>query len=145
MHVENIHIGTDTSFCDLITKFSSIKVLHGICQQEKYYQDKQRFLSIALKLSCKTPNEYIVESMGSIVERHAAPQRNTRFYKYKNEVMRDWNGPTLAKSKPLIARVLDRKYGARKNWHFKTGSNKFAISKVLDRKLWESSALSFLE
>ena len=54
--------------------------------------------------------------------------------------MIDWNGPTLAKSKPLIARALDRN-----NWHFKTGSNKFAISKVVDRKLKESSALSFLE
>ena len=56
-----------------------------------------------------------------------------------------WNGPTLAKSKPLIARALDRKFGGRRNWHFKTGSNKFAISKVVDRKLKESSTLSFLE
>ena len=59
-----------------IKTFNSIKVLHGVCLQEKSVFGKQEFPNIALKLLCKTPNEAVVESMGSILQKHMQPERN---------------------------------------------------------------------
>ena len=56
-------------------KFSSIKVLDGVCKLEKYYIDKQKFISLGLKLFCKTPNEAVVESLGSVLQKHMKPER----------------------------------------------------------------------
>ena len=66
-HANNAHANLDSvRGGDQIKTFSSIKVLHGVCQQEQFYVGNKQFLALALKLLCKTPNEAIVESMGSI-------------------------------------------------------------------------------
>ena len=71
MHVKSNHNDKETvQTLDQIKTFNSIKVLHGVCLQEKFYFWKQEFLNIALKLLCKTPNEAVVESMGSMLQKH---------------------------------------------------------------------------
>ena len=61
-----------------IKTFNSIIVLHGVCLQEKFYFGKQEFFNIALKLLFKTPNEAVVESMGSMLQKHMKPERNAK-------------------------------------------------------------------
>ena len=144
-HVQNIHRGEDTSFCDQIVKLSTIKILHGTCKQEKLYNDKKQFWSLALKLLCKTPNESVIECIGSLAQLHSKPQRNNKFKSFESELHVDWNGPNLPKAGPILEKALDRHFGSRKNWRFKTGSSKFITSKVVDRITRESSRLAFLE
>jgi len=77
---------------------------------EKFYKDKKQFLAFALKLLCKTPNESVVESMGSVAELHAKPQRNNMLNLFATEVFIDWNGPSLPKATGLIERALDHHF-----------------------------------
>ena len=124
---------------DQIIKFNSIKVLHGICQKEKFYINMQHFISLALKLLCKTPNEAVVESIGSVFEKHMKPQRPGKQINFVNEMHIDWNGPVVSKADNILARSLDRKFGSRKKWNFKSGNTKFYTSAVVDRKKVEPS------
>ena len=52
-----------------------------------------------------------------------------------DEMHIDWNGPVISRADTLLSVSLDRKFGSRKRWHFKTGSSTFFTSKVGDRKL----------
>lgn len=144
-HNRDIHDGETTQFFDRNVKFSSIKIVHGICKDERIFQDKKEFLALALKIFCKTPNESVIESMGSVAELHTQPQRNCDFKVYETELMIDWNGPNVTKAHSFVEKALDRHFGSRKQWRFKTGSSKFLISKVVDRVKSTPSRLSFLE
>ena len=121
-----------------------MKLLHGVCHFEKYYCDKKEFLALALKIAVKTPNEAVVESIGSILNLHSAPNRNCNQKTYHNELMIDWNGPPVSKADNIIKEALDLHFSGRKKWHFKVTSSKFAVSEVVDRKLKEPSKLSFV-
>ena len=135
-HVIKVHKDMNSVNCiDQIKTFSSIKVLHGVCQQEKFFFGKQQFISLALKLLCKTPNEAVVESMGSMLQKHMKPERNATQSVYEDEMHIDWNGPVISRADTLLSVSLDRKFGSRKRWHFKTGSSTFYTSKVVNRKL----------
>ena len=144
-HNKDIHKGARNQFGDEITTFSSIKIIHGICKSDKLYQDKQNILSLALEIFCKTPNESVIECIGSVAELHTKPQRNSAFHRFENELMVDWNGPVLSKAKNFIEKSLDRHFGSRKNWNFKTGSSKFFVSQVVDRINSQPSRLTFME
>lgn len=141
----DIHKGETTQFCDRIVKYSSMKIIHGICKDERLFSNKKKFLSIALKIFCKTPNESVIESMGSIAELHTTPQRNCDFKRFETELLIDWNGPNVSKSQAFVERSLDRHFGSRKNWRFKSGSSKFFVSKVVDRISSEPSRLTLME
>ena len=114
----------------LETKYSSIEVIHGLCKNEKVYQDNKEFLAIALKLLCKIPNESVVECIGSIAECHTKPQRNCIFKRYETELMVDWNGPNLTKAEQaFIEKSLDRHFGSRKNGISRQGPANFLPAK----------------
>ena len=125
-------------------RFRSLKVLHGVCQLEKYYSNQQLFISLALKLLCKTPNEAVVESLGSLLQKHMKPERSAKQNTFDSELHIDWNGPVISRADSLLERSLDRKFGSRKRWNFKAGESKFFTSKVVNRKKCEISRLSFL-
>ena len=144
-HNVDIHGGELTRFCDRVLKYSSIKIIHGICKDERVFSNKERFLGFALKVFCKTPNESVIESMGSIAELHTVPQRNCDFKKFETELLIDWNGPNIPKSQRFVEQSLDRHFGSRKQWRFKSGSSKFFVSKVVDRITSQPSRLSFME
>ena len=99
----------------------------------------------SIKAFCKSLNESIVESIGSVAELHARPLRNASPQVYENELHIDWNGPKMSQDKPLIERALDRHFGSRKQWHFKVGETKYVTSNVVDRQIKEASRLSFME
>ena len=123
-----MHNGELTQFQDKIVKYSSIKIVHGICREERLFKDKNKILGLVLKMFCKTPNESVVECIGSIAEL-------------------DWNGPIIHKAQSFLEKSLDRHFGSRKKWRFHTGSTstKFGVSKVVDRIHNEPSRLSFME
>ena len=78
-HVKSNHKDKETvQSLYQIKTFNSIKVLHGVCLQENFYFEKQEILNIALKLLCKTPNEAVVESMGSMPQKHIKPDCNEK-------------------------------------------------------------------
>ena len=118
--------------------------MHGVCKLEKFHIDQQKFISLALKLLCKTPNEAVVESLGSVLQKHMKPERTAKQSIFDSELPIDWNGPVVDKADSLLERSLDRKFGSRKRWNFKVGDSKFYTSKVVDRKKTETSRLSFL-
>ena len=144
-HNVDIHGGEITQFCDRIVKYSSIKIMHGICKDQRVFENKKKFLAFALKIFCKTPNESVIESMGSIAELHTTPQRNCDFKKFEAELLIDWNGPNLTRAQGFLEKSLDRHFGTRKQWRFKSGSSKFFVSKVVDRINNQPSRLSFME
>lgn len=144
-HANNAHANLDSvRGGDQIKTFSSIKVLHGVCQQEQFYAGNKQFLALALKLLCKTPNEAIVESMGSMLQKHMKSERNAKQSAFEAEMNIDWNGPVVSRSEKLLEESLDRKFGSRKQWNFKSGETKFFSSKVVDRKRAEVSRLAFM-
>ena len=49
-HNTDIHGGEITQFCDRIEKYSSIKIIHGICKDQRLYSNKKKFLAFALKI-----------------------------------------------------------------------------------------------
>ena len=99
---------------------------------------------MALKLLCKTPNEAIVESIGSVLLLHMKPQRNARQVTFEHELHIDWNGPVVSRADEILAKSLDRHFGSRKKWNFKSGESKFFSSNVIDRQKVEKSRLSFM-
>ena len=110
-----MHKNTDTGFEDAFRTYSTMKLLHGVCHFEKYYCDKKEFLALALKIAVKTPNEAVVESIGSILNLHSAPNRNCNQKTYHNELMIDWNGPPVSKADNIIKEALDLHFSGRKN------------------------------
>ena len=144
-----IHNGEITQFCDRIVRYSSMihsmKIIHGICHNKCLYEGKEQFSSLPLKIICKTSNESVIEFIGSVAELHTKPQKNCNFKKFETELMLDWNGPTVPKSQSFIEKSLDRHFGSRKNWRFKSGSSKYFVSQVVDRVSSQPSRLSFME
>ena len=82
--------------------------------------------------------------MGSMLQKHMKPERNANQTAFTGEMHIDWNGPVLSRADHILSASLDRWFGSRGRWHFKTGSNKFYTSEVVDRKKSEISRLSFL-
>ena len=144
-HNKDIHKGDLNTFGDEIVSFSSMKVFQGICKSENLYNGKERILGFALKVFCKSPNESVIECIGSVTELHTKPQRKCNFKRFETEIFIDWNCPTLSKAKGFIERSLDRHFGSRKKWNFKTGSTKYFTSQVVDRINAKPSPLCFME
>ena len=86
-HFENDHTWLQFISCqDKITIFSSTKVLHGVCQNGNVYIVMKGFIALALKLLCKTQNEAVVESMGSMIQKHIKPERPGKQPSFTNEM-----------------------------------------------------------
>ena len=83
------HDGETTQFCERVVKYSSMKIIHGICQSKYLYEEKKQFLSLALKVFCKTPNESVIESIGSVAELHTKPRRKCNFKRFETEIGMD--------------------------------------------------------
>jgi len=114
LHVKTIHKDVqEIQMNDIVHSFSTMKVLQGVCQIPKYYTNKKLFLSLALKVAVKTPNESVVESIGSVLNLHSAPNRNAKQITYHNEMVIDWNGPPLAKADRFIEKALDLHFGEK--------------------------------
>ena len=76
------------------------------------YEGKEQFLFIGLKVFCKTPNESVIESIGRFAVLHTKPPRNCNFKKFETELMLDWNGPNITKSRAFVEKSLVRHFGS---------------------------------
>ena len=122
-HNKDIYKGDFHQFGDQVAWLSFIKIVHGIWKEEKLYLVKEKFISLALKIFCKTPNESHIECTGSVAELHKQPWSNCNFKEFDTELMVDWNCPN--KAIVFIEKSLDKHFGSRKMWNFKTGSSNF--------------------
>ena len=96
------------------------------------------FVHTALKSS----NEAVIESMGCILDQHAAPGRHLPQHAYAEEAYIHWNGPRPHEATKLLVAALNR-YFDNKPWHF-TKSDRGAREGALDRtwgrhKQWKVS------
>ena len=69
---------------------------------------------MALKFLCKTPNEAVVESIGSVLKKHMKLQTPGKQITCVSEMHIDWNGPVVSKTDNVLARSLNRKFGSKK-------------------------------
>ena len=69
---------------------------------------------MALKLLWKTSNEVVVESIGSVLEKHMKLQRPGKQITFVSEMHIDRNGPVVSKTDNVLARSLNRKFGSKK-------------------------------
>ena len=80
---------------------------------------------MALKLLWKTPNEVVVESIGSVLEKHMKLQRPGKPITFVSEMHIDWNSPVVSKTDIFLARSFHRKFGSRRKGNFKSGNIKY--------------------
>ena len=52
-------------------------------------------------------------------------QRQGKQITFVSEMYVDWNGPVVSKTDNVLARSLDRKFGSRKKWNFKSCNTKY--------------------
>ncbi len=105
-------------------RISTTKVLHMILRNEVLYAGIEEFLHFFLRCALKTHVESVAESMGSIIDMHNDKRRGLDVKVVGGEAMIHWNGPPLHAADDLLESALDRHFGGKKNWHFKTRSNK---------------------
>ena len=109
-----------------------MKVFQGICKSENLYNRIERILGFALQAFCKSPNN-ISDRMYRQCDRAAYKTlENCNFKRFETETFIDWTCSTLFKAKGFIERSLERHFGSRKKWNFKTGLTKYFISQVVD-------------
>ena len=86
-----------------------------------------KLLQLALKLLC------CGKYWGSLRKAHETSKtRETKTF--VSEMHIDWNGPVVSEADNVLARSLDKKFGSRKKWNFKSSNTKFYTSAVVDRK-----------
>ncbi|KAJ1637498.1 hypothetical protein T492DRAFT_301128 [Pavlovales sp. CCMP2436] len=103
--------------------------------------------------STHTSNESVVESMGNIIDKHAAPGRHLAPVDYSREAYIHWNGSPLHPSNDLVNAALNLLFNALGpgDWNFlhktlRPSKLKFrAVSQVVDRHRAERSKLPFME
>jgi hypothetical protein len=96
----------------------------------------------------KSLNEAVVES-GSIVSKHADPQRGLAQPNYAREAMIHWNGPASPHCESFLTDALNDHFGSGKPWHFTSIDGlqritKFTSSSVIDRLKKAPSKFPFL-
>ena len=72
------------------------------------------------------------------------PERKAMQTSFTGETHIDWNHPVVLKVDYLIRDPLNRWFGSRGRWHFKTGTSKLYTSEVVIRKNSEIFGLCFL-
>ena len=84
------------------------------------------------------------DSLSSLLLKHMKPEGNATEAEFTEEMHITWNGPVVSRADHLIRASLDRWFGSRGRWHFKTGTSKFYTSAVVFRKKSEVSRMYFL-
>lgn len=129
-----------------------------------YYQASQSYIFLYQHMVLKIVNESVVESMCSVVAKHAAPGRGLSFGKYAAEAIIKWNLPAAHKADAFISEGIDTMFHKRrgvshldsevevsrkKRWRFHHTDKKnrmgVTYSAVIDRKLKETSKFEFME
>lgn len=71
--------------------------MKAVFTDKQFYSGVGGILSLIEQCVLKTHNEAVVEGMGSIVHRHADPQRHLSLEAYNMEGFIDYNGPPVLK------------------------------------------------
>ena len=74
-----------------------------------------------------------LDSLGLMLLKHMSPERIATQTTITGNIHKDWNGHMVSRVNHLLSAFLDSQFGSRGRWHFKTGTNKFYTSEVVDR------------
>ena len=134
-------------------------VMRQLFTEPRFYEGTEAWLLLFNYMALKTANEAVVESIGCIVDQHAAPGRHLAQHVYAAEAFVHWNGPRPHAAEKLLAASLDRHFKG-KDWHFHKADRgaressvdrqlggkykQFKVSKVVDRLAAEPSRVSFM-
>ena len=133
-------------------KGSGTVIMSVLFTQPQYYEGIEDWLYLFNHMILKAGCESVVESMGCIIDQHAAGGRHLDPTKYSMEAVIHWNGPKLHHAKSLLHEALDLHFG-QKGWHFEgktegdrlvSRNSNWKVSKVVDRLMAEESRLSFM-
>eukprot|EP00959_Pyramimonas_sp_CCMP1952_P405251 8493602-Pyramimonas_sp.AAC.1 len=123
--------------------------MQAVFTQARFYDGVGDFLYLFNHCVLKTPNESVVEGMGSVLDRHASPARGSLAAElYAKEATVHWNGPVTHEAESFLTKALNKHFDG-KEWRFwhtygRDRYYKAKVSTVLDRKLAEKSKFSFM-
>ena len=108
------------------------------------------WLYIVYHCALKSMNEAVVEGMGCIVDKHAAPERHLSMETYSKEAMIHYNAPLVHEAESFLVNSLDVMFekNVKKAWHFVARDSKYAVhgtSEVIKRQKLQSSKFSFMK
>lgn len=124
-------------------------IMKVVFTQARFYEGVGDFLHLFSHCIMKTPNESVVEGMGSILDRHTHHSRASMdIQTCAQEAMIHWNGPLPHEAERFLTMSLNKFFGGKKwkFWH-QDGRDRFAkakVSTVLDRHMAERSKFPFL-
>jgi hypothetical protein len=127
---------------------SGTVIMKDLFTEEKMYSGAPDWLYLFNHCALKTVNEAVVESMGSMLDRHAVGSRGLPMAKYVAESIIHWNAPVTGECEPFLVRALNLHFKGGP-WHFTSHDeqqrySKFSVSEVLDRLAETKSRLPFL-
>lgn len=84
--------------------------MHELFERPGLYANVHDWLYIFELCAVKSSNESVVESMGNIIDQHAAPGRHLNPEEYAREAFIHWNGPQLHRADRFLAASLNRHF-----------------------------------
>ena len=129
---------------------SGTVIMRELWQSSSLRSGARDWLTIFEACVIKSSNESVVESMGMIIDLHAAPGRHPDPEVYAIESFVHWNGPVLSRSRRMLTAALNLHFKG-KRWNFTNThlrGDKLAfkqVSLVVDRVRAEKSRLPFVE
>jgi len=127
--------------------------MHELFERPGLYANVHDWLYIFELCAVKSSNESVVESMGNIIDQHAAPGRHLNPEEYAREAFIHWNGPQLHRADRFLAASLNRHFKVSwpGGWRFTNVTRRMEMlnfkhtSKVVDRLQRRPSKFPFLE
>ena len=126
-------------------KQSGSFILHDLFTNKFLYEGVKDWLYLLSHCVLKTQCEAVVESMASVVSKHASSIRGLSHENYVMESMLDWNGHATTECENFLTAALNRHFDSQ-TWHFRTeiGRSMKSVSAVIDKRLNGTSKLPFV-
>ena len=105
---------------DKLVAMTEVSRWNKVCRSSVYYSGCENILNLALACFIKSPNESIVESVGSVINQHGKKSRSSmKNENLDSELFIAWNGPEEMSSQAndLIERAI-KKHFKDKPLHF---------------------------
>jgi hypothetical protein len=144
--------GVYRTYFDARSKKTGIYLQKLVFTNRNFYDGCHDWLYLYSHMVMKSPNESVAESMGSILDQHADPQRGLSTVDFSKEAFIHWNGPAAHKAKQFLIFALEARFPG-KDWrkefshqaHRQDRLSNWIVSQVVDNYLKESSKLPFME
>ena len=108
-----------TSYTQNSNFTSAVQLQADVFTTSSLCEGCQAWLHLHSHMVMKTANESVVESMGSLLDRHSDPHRHLDSISSSQEAFIHWNGPAIQKSRQFLIDSLHERFGGGPcKWHF---------------------------